>query len=143
MAELNPYASPKTHLQGTAAYTYVTSSNRNRCPVCDGFVDPWKVGNSIRFYRCPKCNSLLWMGTSTWLFVLCMSLPFVWIGVCQFFLPRSAIGLGIALFGVFIPFSMVYIRIIFGHPVAMRPEAIEKLDTIIDQDELSTNKPVN
>ena len=68
-----------------------------------------------------------------------MSLPLVLIGIWYLVLPWNTIAFGCALIGIGVPIVNVYVRILLGHPVAKRPDLIEKLDTSVVQREISTN----
>lgn len=143
MADVNPYASPIAPLRQFGGKKYVMSQFRDRCPVCSAIVDPWKVGNSIRLHRCSECSTLLWMGTSTMTSVICMSLPLVLIGVWYLVLPRNTIVLGCSLVGLGMAFTNIFVRILFGRPVAKRMDWIKRVDASIGQRENSTNNPMD
>lgn len=143
MADVNPYASPIAPLRQFGEQNHVMSQFRDRCPVCSAIVDPWKVGNSIRRYRCSECSTRLWMGTSTMTSVLCMSLPLVLIGIWYLVLPRNTIVLGCSLVGLGMAFANIYVRILFGRPVAKRIDWIEKEDASVGHRENSTNNPMD
>ena len=121
----------------------IFGSDRNRCPICNALVDPWKIDNSIRRHRCSDCNARLWMECSTPISVVCMSLPLMLIGIWYLVFPWNRIGLGCALIGIGIPIVNIYVRILFGYPVAKRSNEFGKLDPFIDQREKCTNNPMD
>lgn len=143
MADENPYASPIVPLRQFGGQKYVMSPFRDRCPVCSANVDPWKVGNSIGRHRCSACSTRLWMGTSTLTSAICLSLPLVLIGVWYLVLPRNTIVLGCSLIGLGMAFASIYVRILFGRPVAKRIDWIEKAGASIGQPENSTKTPMD
>ena len=132
MPDVNPYASPKTPALGFGEQKYIASNVRNRCPVCDALVDPWKVGNSIRRHRCSNCNAQVWMGISNRTSLICISLPLALIAVWYLVLPHNTIVLGCGLIGIGFPIINIYVRILFGHTVAMRPEATDEVGSALD-----------
>ena len=121
----------------------IFGSDRNRCPICNALVDPWKIDNSIRRHRCSDCNARLWMECSTPISVVCMSLPLMLIGIWYLVFPWSTIVFGCSLIGIGIPVVNIFVRILFGHPVANRSNLFAKLDPSIDQREKSTNNPMD
>ena len=142
MPDVNPYLSPKTSFSEFSLKDMV-GSDRNRCPICSAMIDPWKIGNSIRRHRCSDCMVRLWMECSTRISIICMLLPLMLIGIWYLVFPWSTIGYGCALIGIGISIVNIYVRILFGHPVAKRSDLFGKLDPSIDQPEKSTNNPMD
>jgi hypothetical protein len=72
-----------------------------------------------------------------------MSLPLVLIGVWYLVLPRNTIVLGCSLVGLGMAFTNIFVRILFGRPVAKRMDWFKKVDASIGQRDNSTNNPMD
>jgi hypothetical protein len=133
MENVNPYVSPKTPMLKSGSQEYVTSDFRDRCPVCNGIIDPWKVGNSIRSHRCSDCNAPLSMGISKITSAVCIAFPIALLGIEWFFLPWNTVLRSCGLVGLGMTLVNIYVRILFGLPTAKQADSMEEPVASIDQ----------
>ena len=137
MPDVNPYASPKSS-DHSGLQKNIVSNERDRCPLCNALVNPWKIGNSIRRHRCSGCNEPLWMECSTIVSIFCMALPLILIGIWYLVLPADTLVSGCTLIGIGIPIVNVFARILLGHPVGKHTRLLETQNASLGRNEIST-----
>lgn len=117
---MNPYAAPRTSALDAKTPARIEGNSREHCPVCNASIDPWLIGNSIFSRRCPECHSKIWMEYSRVQSTIAMALPIVIVGAWFALIGQSTIVYPIGLCGILLPILNVYLRILFGRPVAKK-----------------------